>query len=81
MLRIALIIMIFIGANPALAERRVAMVIGNSDYQHATRLPNPQNDAKAISAKLTTLGFDVFLHENLGGQDFRVALGLSLIHI
>ncbi|WP_373030149.1 caspase family protein [Sulfitobacter sp.] len=75
MLRIALIIMIFIGANPALAERRVAMVIGNSDYQHATRLPNPQNDAKAISAKLTTLGFDVFLHENLGGQDFRVALG------
>ena len=39
MLRIALIIIIFIGANPALAERRVAMVIGNSDYQHATRLP------------------------------------------
>ncbi len=75
MLRIALIFIIFIGENPALAERRVAMVIGDSDYQHATRLPNPQNDAKAISAKLTTLGFDVFLHENLGGQDFRIALG------
>ena len=61
--------------SPALAERRVALVIGNSDYAHATRLPNPQNDARAIGDKLTQIGFEVFLHENLGGQDFRVALG------
>lgn len=50
-------------------------MIGNSDYLHTTRLPNPQNDAKAMAAKLDGLGFEVFLHENLGGQDFRVALG------
>jgi uncharacterized protein YraI len=62
-------------AGPAFSERRVALVIGNSDYQHATRLPNPQNDARAIGEKLTGIGFEVFLHENLGGQDFRVALG------
>ena len=54
---------------------RVALVIGNSSYQAATRLPNPSNDAKAIADKLTAMGFDVMLREDLDGQAFRVALG------
>ena len=45
---------------PALAgERRVALVIGNGAYRHTTRFPNPANDAHAIAAKLTMLGFEV----------------------
>ena len=28
---------------PALAQQRVALVIGDSSYQHAPRLPNPVN--------------------------------------
>ena len=39
--------------------RRVALVIGVSDYQHAASLPNTLNDAKDMSAALTRLGFDV----------------------
>ena len=76
MRRAFLVFVLFTLAMPAVAERRVALVIGNSDYLHATHLPNPQNDARAISDKLGTLGFEVFLHENLGGQDFRIALGI-----
>ena len=57
------------------AETRVALVIGNAAYQNNTPLTNPVNDARAIAAKLTAMGFDVSLHENLDGQSFRIALG------
>src|SRR3990170_3883924 len=36
----------------AWAENRVALVIGNSDYKSVTRLPNPTNDANAITKAL-----------------------------
>ena len=35
---------------PAAAEKRVALIIGNSDYVHATPLPNPMNDATDMAA-------------------------------
>jgi tetratricopeptide (TPR) repeat protein len=38
--------------------RRVALVIGNSKYQHATQLRNPSNDAADITQALRKLGFD-----------------------
>ena len=40
-------------------QRRVALVIGNSDYDHAPALANPVNDAADVSARLTALGFEV----------------------
>lgn len=49
MLRAFIFLLALSTAGPAFSERRVALVIGNSDYQHATRLPNPQNDARGIS--------------------------------
>jgi tetratricopeptide (TPR) repeat protein len=41
------------------AEKRVALVIGNSAYTHARALPNPVNDAKLMSDTLLSLGFFV----------------------
>lgn len=41
------------------AERRVALVIGNGVYRHATPLPNPRNDASAVAETLRGLGFEV----------------------
>src|ERR1700744_6082546 len=41
------------------AEKRVALVIGNSAYQTVPRLPNPDNDAKLMSDTLLSLGFFV----------------------
>jgi hypothetical protein len=41
------------------AQRRVALVIGNSAYQYAPHLPNPTSDAEAMAASLQKLGFEV----------------------
>ena len=45
--------------QPAFAEKRVALVIGNSAYQNVPPLPNPVNDGAVIAAKLKEAGFDV----------------------
>ena len=45
--------------DSALAQKRVALVVGNSDYQHTTKLANPKNDATDMSGVLKGLGFEV----------------------
>jgi uncharacterized caspase-like protein len=60
--------------NPARAERRVALVIGNADYKVGP-LQNPVNDAAAVADALGKLGFgEVILKKNLGADAFRAAL-------
>ena len=46
-------------APAAHAEKRVALVIGNSAYQTVPKLPNPDNDARLMSDTLMSLGFFV----------------------
>ena len=46
---------------PAAAEKRVALVVGNSAYAHANPLPNPVNDAGDMAKALTEVGFEVIL--------------------
>jgi TPR repeat protein len=41
----------------ARAERRVALVVGNSVYQNVARLENPSNDASLMADTLKGLGF------------------------
>jgi uncharacterized caspase-like protein len=55
-------------------EKRVALVIGNSAYQHAAKLKNPLNDAQAMTAALTSIGFDVTEVINASFLDMRNAL-------
>ena len=43
----------------ASADKRVALVIGNSAYQHSGTLANPKNDATDVSAVLKKLGLTV----------------------
>src|SRR4051794_8014988 len=51
----------------AVPERRVALVIGNSEYKNNTlSLTNPKNDATAIAAVLTALDFEVQLVTDVG---------------
>ena len=45
--------------QPALAGKRVALVIGNSSYQNAAALTNPANDAAAITEMFKKASFDV----------------------
>jgi uncharacterized caspase-like protein len=45
--------------QPAHAEKRVALVLGNSAYRNVPPLPNPVNDGAMIAATLKNAGFDV----------------------
>ena len=53
------LVLIGLTPNPGEAETRVALVIGNSAYTQVPALPNPKNDAAAISTALDRLGFTV----------------------
>ena len=56
-------------ANSAVAPaqgKRVAMVIGNSAYQHTSPLTNPRHDAADVAAVLKGLGFHVVVGFDLG---------------
>lgn len=46
-------------AGAEAAERRIALVVGNSGYVHTTALANPRNDARDVSAALKDIGFEV----------------------
>ncbi|MGY3081219.1 putative caspase-like protein [Bradyrhizobium sp. LM6.10] len=66
---------LLLAAQPAWATKRVALVVGNANYQNAPLLPNPANDAAAITATLKEAGFDVVDSRlNLAATDMRRAL-------
>jgi len=54
--------------------RRVALVIGNSEYAAVGKLDNPERDAEAIAAALRDDGFDVTTVDNLARADFIAAI-------
>jgi hypothetical protein len=53
----AMALLALLAAGPAAAEKRVALVVGNSAYQNITRLDNPRNDATLMADTLSSLGF------------------------
>ena len=62
-------------ASAAVAENRMALVIGNSNYATVTALPNPANDAKAMTKFLSSAGFQVMQAPNLTQSDMRKTIG------
>src|SRR5215469_1724794 len=63
------VVPVLAAAQPASPpERRVAFVIGIGAYQHAPKLANPVNDAKAIGEALRKLNFEV---DEVYDADFR----------
>lgn len=55
---VAAAVLLFV-SEPAFAEKRVALVLGNSAYQNVPPLANPVNDSTRIAATLKDAGFDV----------------------
>ncbi|MFT4115780.1 caspase family protein [Bradyrhizobium sp.] len=51
--------------NAALADKRVAFVVGNSAYTNVPQLPNPAIDAKSMARVLRNVGFEVVEGANL----------------
>ncbi|WP_247444481.1 caspase family protein [Bradyrhizobium sp. 197] len=60
---------------PAQADKRVALVIGNSAYKNAPRLANPVNDAGLIGGMFRNAGFDtVEIKLDLNASEMRRSL-------
>lgn len=64
-----------LACNPAFAENRLALVIGNSAYRTVSPLPNAQNDAKGMSELLGAAGFEVMNTPDLSQDELRKAIG------
>jgi tetratricopeptide (TPR) repeat protein len=60
--------------SPADPSRRVALVVGNDDYENLPDLKKAVNDAHAVGAALTKLGFDVLTVENASRRAINTKL-------
>lgn len=70
-----LIFVTLFASAPAQAEKRVALVIGNSAYKSAPKLANPVSDAGLIGGMLKKAGFDtVDVRQDLNAPEMRKAL-------
>ena len=80
MARVILAFVLLLWSSVAHAEKRVALVIGNSAYQKVGKLLNPANDARALAGMLQAANFDeVTLRENLGIRELRKRSRISPI--
>jgi uncharacterized caspase-like protein len=55
-------------------QRRIALVVGNSDYRHVARLDNPANDAQDMARALREVGFELVdgnAHLNVSGDEMK----------
>ncbi|WP_120502735.1 caspase family protein [Sulfitobacter mediterraneus] len=79
----ALLVLCF-GVNAALAETRLALIVGNGSYSAVTQLDNPVHDAELMAKALTSKGFEVTVLTDVGqgalnrgiaqfGRDLRAA--------
>ncbi len=55
-------------------QKRLALVIGNSNYQNGGSLPNPVNDATAIATALQSVGFEVMKYQNVTQKEMKMAI-------
>jgi uncharacterized caspase-like protein len=66
-----LTLLLVVFASLAIAEPRIALVIGNSDYQSVSSLDNADNDAELMKASLEEVGFSVTLLINSTQEELK----------
>jgi hypothetical protein len=62
------------GSVTARAEKRVALVVGNSSYQFTASLANPANDADDMAFALKKVGFEVIAVKNVDKRSLEKAM-------
>jgi len=55
-------------------QKRLALVIGNSNYENGGSLPNPVNDANAIAQALAQVGFEVMKYQDVNQKEMKMAI-------
>jgi hypothetical protein len=73
-----LVIFTIFGTQFAAAEKRVALVIGNSDYSHVPKLANSANDARLIADTLKSAGFNLIGNSALIDRSVKAGLHSGL---
>ena len=66
------ILLMVLAPDSAWAEKRVALIVGNSTYQTVPQLPNPSRDAKSVAKMFRDAGFDsVEVQLDVGNLEFK----------
>ncbi|QKC91840.1 peptidase C14 caspase catalytic subunit p20 [Mesorhizobium sp. NZP2234] len=68
---IAVVLVAALTSFDASADRRVALVIGNSQYREIPALKNPDKDAEDVSKTFRLAGFEVFVAKDLTKLQFE----------
>lgn len=69
----SVLFLLLVFGGPAQAQQRVALVIGNSSYEHTTPLKNPRSDAALFAKTIRRLGFKVILQTDVGQRAMKRA--------
>ena len=64
---------VLITSLPAQAEKRIALIIGNSAYQNSGELENPKNDAELIASALRRANFEVAIEVDANRKTMQEA--------
>lgn len=67
-------VLLLLGLATSVDAKRLALVIGNSVYEHAPKLPNPANDARDLAEAFAGLGYEVRLLEDATRSELLDAL-------
>jgi hypothetical protein len=66
---------VVLSTDAAWADRKVALVVGNTQYKNPSLvLLNPRNDAEDVAAVLRSLDFEVVLTTDASKRDFDLAM-------
>ena len=66
------VVLFSLGPGQALAEKRVALIIGNSAYKNVVKLPNPVKDSTAIAELFKKANFEIVeARQDLGVNDMK----------
>lgn len=71
---VAVLLVIGFTSRQALAETRLALVVGNAAYDNVTPLDNPVNDATLMAQTLEKVGFDVTLATDTSERELSRAI-------
>jgi uncharacterized caspase-like protein len=71
---LTLIVILLAALSAARAATRIALVVGNADYEHAPDLATPKNDSTDMTALLKSLDFQVIGGADLDSKSMAEAL-------
>ncbi len=60
--------------GPAIAQQRIALVVGNGAYTEIPSLANPANDASLVAATLHAVGFEVLSAIDVDQRQMKTAI-------